>query len=129
MLQRMAARLACAVCTLLICTGHARGAEAPLMSGLFVDHAVLQRDRPINVYGRAGSGEEVTVSLASASAKAKADAQGAWSLTLPAMTAGGPFTLTARAASKTQTANDVLVGDVWLCSGQSNMEWPVRNTL
>jgi len=99
------------------------------MSGLFADHAVLQRDRPINVYGHAGSGEEVTVSLASASAKAKADAQGAWSLTLPAMTAGGPFTLTARAASKTQTANDVLVGDVWLCSGQSNMEWPVRNTL
>ena len=99
------------------------------MSGLFVDHAMLQRDRPIKVYGHAGSGEEVTVSLASASAKAKADAQGAWSLTLPAMTAGGPFTLTARAASKTQTANDVLVGDVWLCSGQSNMEWPVRNTL
>jgi sialate O-acetylesterase len=129
MLQRMATRLACAVCTLLICTAHATGAEAPLMSGLFVDHAVLQRDRPINVYGRAGPGEEVTVSLANASAKAKADAKGAWSLMLPAMIAGGPFTLTGRATSKTQTANDVLVGDVWLCSGQSNMEWPVRNTL
>ena len=74
------------------------GAEAPLMSGLFVDHAVLQRDRPINVYGRAAAGEEVTVSLASASANAKADAKGAWSLTLPAMPAGGPHTLTARAA-------------------------------
>ena len=59
----------------------------------------------------------------------KADAKGVWSLTLPAMPAGGPFTLGARTASKTQTANDVLVGDVWLCSGQSNMEWPVRNTL
>ncbi len=104
-------------------------AEAPLMSGLFVDHAVIQRDRPINVYGRAGTGEEVSVSLASASAKAKADAQGAWSLTLPAMPAGGPHTLVARSASRTQTANDVLLGDVWLCSGQSNMEWPVRMTL
>jgi sialate O-acetylesterase len=104
-------------------------AEAPLMNALFVDHAVLQRDRPINVYGHAGVGEEVTVALAGASASAKADANGAWSLTLPAMSAGGPFTLTARAGSATQVANDVLVGDVWLCSGQSNMEWPVRNTL
>ncbi len=104
-------------------------AETPLLSGLFVDHAVLQRDRPINVYGRAAVGEEVTVTLATASAQAKADAKGSWSLTLPAMAAGGPFTLAARAGSKTQTANDVLIGDVWLCSGQSNMEWPVRMTL
>jgi sialate O-acetylesterase len=104
-------------------------AEAPLMGGLFVDHAVLQRDRPINVYGQASAGEEVGVSLAGASASTKADAQGAWSLTLPAMPAGGPFVLTARTHSRAQTANDVLIGDVWLCSGQSNMEWAVRNTL
>ena len=109
--------------------GCAAHAEAPLMSGLFVDHAVVQRDRPINVYGRATAGEEISVSMAGASAKAKADARGAWSLTLPAMPAGGPHALVARSASKTQTANDVLVGDVWLCSGQSNMEWPVRMTL
>ncbi len=126
MLQRMAARLAWGM--IVLAAGAAR-AEAPLMSGLFVDHAVLQRDRPINVFGRAAAGEEVTVSLAGASASAKADARGAWSLTLPAMIAGGPHTLTARSASRTQTANDVLVGDVWLCSGQSNMEWAVRNTL
>jgi len=104
-------------------------AEGPLMNGIFVEHAVLQRDRPINVFGHAAAGEEVAVSLADASASVKADAQGAWSLTLPAMPAGGPHTLTARSASRTQTANDVLVGDVWLCSGQSNMEWAVRNTL
>jgi sialate O-acetylesterase len=129
MLQRTAAQLACAVCTWLMGTTLAANAEEPLMNGLFVDHAVLQRDRPINVFGRAAAGEEVTVSLATASAHAKADAKGAWSVKLPAMTAGGPFTLAAIAGSKTQTANDVLVGDVWLCSGQSNMEWPVRNTL
>jgi sialate O-acetylesterase len=99
------------------------------MSALFVDHAVLQRDRPIAVYGRANSGEEVSVELAGAVVRTKADAQGMWSLTLPAMSAGGPFTLTARSASRSQTANDVLIGDVWLCSGQSNMEWPVRMTL
>ncbi|HEU4781547.1 MAG TPA: sialate O-acetylesterase [Steroidobacteraceae bacterium] len=127
MLQRMAARLAW-VLGVTIAAGAAQ-AEAPLMSGLFVDHAVLQRDRPINVYGHAAPGESVTVSLAGASASAQADARGAWSLTLPAMPAGGPHALAARSASKTQTANDILVGDVWLCSGQSNMEWPVRMTL
>jgi sialate O-acetylesterase len=107
----------------------AQAAEAPLMSGLFVDHAVLQRDRPIHVYGHAGAGQDVSVSLAGASASAKANADGAWSLTLPAMAAGGPHTLVARAGATTQTALDVLIGDVWLCSGQSNMEWPVRMTL
>jgi sialate O-acetylesterase len=123
----MAARLACGMMVLAV-TGTAQ-AEAPLMSGMFVDHAVLQRDRPIAVFGRAVAGEEVTVSLAGASASAKTDARGAWSLTLPAMPAGGPHTLTARSAASSQVANDILIGDVWLCSGQSNMEWPVRNTL
>jgi sialate O-acetylesterase len=104
-------------------------AEVPLMSPLFVDHAVIQRDRPIHVYGQSSAGQEVTVTLAGGSARAKADATGAWSVTLPAMTAGGPHTLVARAGAATQTANDVLIGDVWLCSGQSNMEWPVRMTL
>jgi sialate O-acetylesterase len=123
----MAARVALGISVLVVSC--ASQAQAPLMSGLFVDHAVLQRDRPIAVFGRATAGEDITVSLANASASAKADAQGAWSLTLPAMPAGGPHTLTARSAGRTQVANDVLVGDVWLCSGQSNMEWPVRNTL
>jgi sialate O-acetylesterase len=127
MLQRMTARLALGV-MVLAAHGVAR-AEAPLMSGPFVDHAVLQRDRPIAVFGRAAAGDDVTVSLAGASASAKADAQGAWSVTLPAMPAGGPHSLSARSATRTQVANDVLIGDVWLCSGQSNMEWPVRNTL
>jgi sialate O-acetylesterase len=104
-------------------------AESPLMGALFVDHAVLQRDRAIDVYGQAGAGEEVTVSLAGVSARVTADASGAWSARLPAMAAGGPHTLAARAGAKSQTANDVLIGDVWLCSGQSNMEWPVRMSL
>ena len=129
MLQGMAARLALTTAALLLSAAHAAQAEAPLLSSIFADHAILQRDRPINVFGHAAAGEEVTVSLANASARAKADARGAWSLTLPAMAAGGPYTLTASAGPKTQTANDVLIGDVWLCSGQSNMEWTVRNSL
>jgi len=123
MLQRMAAGLACAALS------SAAWAEAPLLDAMFVDHAVLQRDRPINVYGHAATGEEVSVTLAGASARAKANAQGVWSLSLPAMGAGGPHTLVARVASRSQTANDVLIGDVWLCSGQSNMEFAVRNAL
>jgi sialate O-acetylesterase len=113
---------------LVIAVGTAQ-AEVPLLGPLFVDHAVLQRDRAINLFGQAAPAEEVTVTLAGATARAKADARGAWSLTLPAMAAGGPHTLVARAGARTQTVADVLVGDVWLCSGQSNMEWPVRMTL
>jgi len=126
MLKGMAARLAFGMVVFPACAAHA---EAPLMSGLFVDHAVLQRDRPVNVFGRAAVGEVVTVELAGATAVATADAKGAWAATLPAMSAGGPHTLKSRAGARTQVANDILVGDVWLCSGQSNMEWPVRNTL
>src|SRR6187401_1799800 len=127
MSKGMAARLAWGMVALGFAA--AASAEARLMSGLFVDHAILQRERPVNVFGHAKAGDEVTVSLAGASASAKADAQGAWSLTLPAMSAGGPHTLTATSGGLTQAANDILVGDVWLCSGQSNMEWAVRNTL
>jgi sialate O-acetylesterase len=103
-------------------------AETPLMDALFVDHAVLQRDRPIDVYGHAAAGEEVTVALGEARARARADAQGRWNARLPAVAAGGPLALTASTGSRSQTANDVLVGDVWLCSGQSNMEFAVRST-
>ena len=99
----------------------------PLMHGIFQDHVVLQRDRPIEVWGHAAGGEDITVSLAAASASARADASGRWSVMLPAMSAGGPFVLTAQGSSGgPQSVHDVLVGDVFLCSGQSNMELPVR---
>jgi sialate O-acetylesterase len=98
----------------------------PLLHEMFQDHAVLQRDKPIKVWGHAAPGERVTVSLASSDARARADASGSWQVQLPPLPAGGPFVLTARGASgTTQTASDILVGDVFLCSGQSNMEWPV----
>ncbi len=107
----------------------AHAADAPLLARIFDDHVVLQRGRPINVYGRATPGETVTVTLSGASRPATAGADGRWRVALPAMIAGGPFTLTARTNDRTQTVNDVLVGDVWLCSGQSNMEFSVHNTL
>jgi sialate O-acetylesterase len=99
------------------------------MNALFQDHAVLQRDRPIEVWGQAAAGETITVSLDNASGSAQANAAGQWSVTLPARGPGGPFVLKARGSSgNEQAAQDVLVGDVFLCSGQSNMELPVRRS-
>jgi sialate O-acetylesterase len=126
MVQRTATALAYAALALM--SGNALTAE-PLLAPMFVEHAVLQRDQPINVFGQAAAGEEVTVTLSGASQNARADANGHWSMTMPALPAGGPHILTARTATREQKAGDVLVGDVWLCSGQSNMEWPVRMTL
>jgi sialate O-acetylesterase len=109
-------------CTLNV----ARAQSVTLLDELFRDHAVLQRERPIAVWGHAAPHELVAVSLAGRATRAQADAVGSWQATLPAMPAGGPFVLSARSASGEAAAADVLLGDAFLCSGQSNMEWPVR---
>jgi sialate O-acetylesterase len=115
---------------LFVVSGCARAQEpAPLLAAIFADHAVLQRDRPIEIWGRAQPNEQVTVALDSYTRKAQADAAGAWAVTLPALRSGGRHSLTARTATRTQKVKDLLIGDVWLCSGQSNMEWTVRNTI
>jgi len=103
--------------------------EAPLLARIFSDHMVMQRNRPLEIWGQAQPGDQVTVNMGGESRAARADAAGRWAVTLPARRAGGPHVLTARTATRQQTVSDVLVGDVWLCSGQSNMEWAVRNTL
>ncbi len=104
-------------------------ADAPLLHAMFQDHAVLQRGRPIRIWGRAQPGEEVRIALAGNRARARANGQGRWEARLPSLKAGGPHTLTASSGLRTQTINDVLVGDVWLCSGQSNMELQVWRSL
>ena len=101
----------------------------PLLHSIFQDHLVLQREQPIRVWGRATAGGEVTITLAHARASARADEQGRWQASLPPMRAGGPHTLTARTNAGTQTVSDVLIGDVWLCAGQSNMVLQVARTL
>ncbi len=100
-------------------------AAQDLLNALFADHAVVQRDRPLPVFGTAAPGEAVTVAFAGKTASGTTGPDGAWRLDLPATPAGGPYDLTASTASRTQTVRDVLAGDVWLCSGQSNMELPV----
>ncbi len=100
-------------------------AAEPLLNPVFGDHAVLQRDQPIHIWGTATPNAAVTVTLSSDTTKAHADSSGHWSAELPPLHAGGPYTLTAKTDSGTsETLNDILVGDVYLCSGQSNMAFP-----
>ena len=94
----------------------------------FSDHAVLQRDQPIPVWGRAGPDQEVTVTLAGRCAYVISSADGSWLVRLPALPAGGPHQLVARSASGEACANDVLIGEVWICSGQSNMDMRLQDT-
>jgi sialate O-acetylesterase len=103
---------------------------AALLHDLFQDHVVLQRDSAINVWGRAQPRETLTVSLAGSSARAQADDTGRWQVALPSMQAGGPHQLAVTSSSgATQTVTDVMIGDVWLCSGQSNMVLQVERAL
>lgn len=94
---------------------------------VFSDHMVLQRDREVPFWGWDNPGTEVKVSIGEASAKAKTGADGKWSVKLPGMKAGGPYKVTV-AGSSTVNFSDVLFGEVWLCSGQSNMEWTVSSS-
>ncbi len=121
MAQRRARILSSALPLALLLPAAARA--APSFDPLYSDHAVLQRGRSLAVSGRADPGEAVTVTLAGATASATAGADGRWQVSLVAQSAGGPFVLEARSPKGSATASDVLIGDVWLCSGQSNMEF------
>ena len=91
---------------------------------LFSDHMVLQRDKPVRIWGWADPGETVNVKLDGMAAETIADDSGEWKLTLPAMPAGGPHAMHISGNNDIRI-EDVLIGEVWVASGQSNMEWPV----
>ncbi|MBC8874573.1 MAG: 9-O-acetylesterase, partial [Planctomycetes bacterium] len=88
---------------------------------------VLQRDQAVPIWGWDDPGTEVTVTLGDAKATAEADADGKWKVELPAMKTGNPLTMTVEGTDKV-TVENILVGEVWLCSGQSNMEWAVASS-
>ncbi len=92
---------------------------------LFAHGAVLQRDAPIPVWGWATPGARIHARLDGASASAVAGRDGRWRLQLPAHAAGGPYVLDVQGDGSQRRIGDVLIGDVWLASGQSNMEWPL----
>ncbi|HTG67259.1 MAG TPA: hypothetical protein VL859_12880, partial [Flavobacterium sp.] len=93
-------------------------------NSLFNDHMVLQRGVAIPVWGTASANESVTVSLNGKSVAVKADANGNWMVKLPKQEAGGPYKMEIVGKNR-MVYNDVYVGDVWLCSGQSNMDMTV----
>jgi sialate O-acetylesterase len=111
---------------LLFPAGNAPAAEVSVPS-FFSDHMVLQRDMPVAIWGWAADGEEVSVSLGDRPAVKTTAKDGAWKVRLPASSAGGPFTLTVKGRNEIRI-NDVMVGEVWLCSGQSNMEMTVASS-
>jgi len=95
------------------------------LPNVFSDNMVLQRDKAIKVWGWASPGEKVRVLLSGKAAETTAGADGEWKVELPAMGAGGPHTLTVTGKNTVKISN-ILVGEVWVCSGQSNMEFELK---
>ena len=95
---------------------------------IFTDGVVLQREMPVPVWGHAKPGAEVTVTFGGQTKQGRADAAGEWMLRLDPLTASATGeVLTIQSAGETVQVKDVLVGEVWLCGGQSNMAWKIQN--
>ena len=90
------------------------------------NNMVLQQNKPIQLWGWAEPGESVSIEINNNKEKAKTDDNGKWNITMPAMKAGGPFKMEIKGNNTIELTN-VLVGEVWICSGQSNMEWSINN--
>lgn len=105
-------------------------ASAYQLHGTFSDHMVLQRDRQIRIYGTGDAGEAISVQLGDQQAATKLEAAGKWQITLPPRKASADaLALIVSNGQQTTTFNDIVIGDVWVCSGQSNMGWSLGNTL
>jgi sialate O-acetylesterase len=98
------------------------------LNPLFSDHMVLQRNHPIPVWGQSSPGKAITVALNGSKASAIADDTGAWHVSLSALPAGGPFSLQVDGDGHAEVA-DILIGEVWLASGQSNMKFEMGRVL
>lgn len=98
------------------------------LPALFSDHMVLQRQLPIPVWGKASPGSTIRVRLDSLVVQSRSDAGGNWQVRLPEMEAGGPFQLVIEGEGEKIVIKDVLIGEVWLCSGQSNMQFPLERS-
>ena len=121
--------------TVLLCEFSLAAEEKPplpLVPPLFSDHMVLQRDRPVPVWGWSAPGSTVTVTINGQTQTTTVTEAGSWRVEIGPFPAGGPHVLEiageASITSRSATFSDVLFGDVWLCSGQSNMEWPVHRS-
>jgi len=95
---------------------------------VFANHMVLQRDQPLPVYGTANAGESVTITFHHQVLKTTTNDRGVWKVIFPPMKYGGPFEMKIATTGSTIVLNDLLIGDVWLCSGQSNMAFPLKRS-
>lgn len=110
----------------LMTNGSVRTASGELfMPSIFGDAMIVQRDKPIHVWGWTEPGTDVEITLADQTARGTADASGRFDLEIGSLPAGGPHEMNVRAGGESKTFADVLVGEVWICSGQSNMQWSV----
>ena len=96
------------------------------LPNVFSDHMVLQRDQPNKLWGKAEPSESISATIAGQTVTTKADSNGFWSVMLPKLEVGGPLTLEVKGKNELKI-NDILVGEVWICSGQSNMQWTVSS--
>ncbi len=97
------------------------------LARLFSDHVVLQRQKPIPIWGWAAAKEKINVAMAGQTLQTQADASGKWQVSFKPLEAGGPYILSVNAKTGSLEVKDILIGEVWLCSGQSNMEWQVKS--
>ena len=97
------------------------------VADVFSDNMVLQRNIDLSVWGTADAGERLSVSFNGQKVKTKANKNGKWSIILKPMKAGGPLNMVIRGKNEIILEN-ILIGDVWVCSGQSNMEWKVSQS-
>ena len=114
--------------SLLLTVVLALSAQPLRLARVFSDHAVLQRETTAPVWGWGEPGKTVTVTSSwnNTSSKAQVSADGSWRVEIPTGPAGGPYTLTVKSGKESLTVSDVMLGEVWVCSGQSNMEMPIR---
>jgi len=99
------------------------------LPNVFGDHMVLQQNKPVRIFGTAESGEKVTVEILGRTNSTTADQQGKWRVEFPGQKADGkPFDVTISGKNRI-VLKEVLLGEVWICSGQSNMEWSVASSL
>jgi sialate O-acetylesterase len=107
----------------------AAGAQPlPFVSAIFGDNMVLQRGKPDSIWGWSRPGERIQVRIAGRSARGTAGPDGRWQVRIAAPPTGGPYTLEISGGRQSAVFHDVMVGDVWICGGQSNMELPLRFT-
>lgn len=122
---RMMKMTAGCICAAWLALSASAASGALRLNRMYSSHMVLQRGEPIRISGFADAGRTVTVRFRGETFKATAGEAGAWEVSIPPQAAGGPYEVEVADGESVQKIDDVMVGDVWFCTGQSNMFWPL----